>query len=209
MPRFAWRNCVAASDNLKTNREKHGTAQQGHEPVEARFLRSGRPVGFINVRFAGYAQCSTDKRRMDTLTSAQAAEWCSARSIPLDDRGRPLKATAADDFDIPEDAGKRIWLVGDQLATFRNEPEVLLWFTEWSVWPSGERPHIFYRLRAAYGQDRPLIEAPAQTFVPGECDDLVSFATLGVLFLWDVFVISGRSRPIVHYSHDEVGWRTL
>ena len=36
-------------------------------------------------------------------------------------------------------------------------------------------------------------------------EDLVSFVTLGVLFLWDVHVAGARGQ-LLFYSHDEFGW---
>ena len=86
-------------------------------------------------------------------------------------------------------------------------PDSLVWFTEWGVWPSSERPHIFARLRESYGEMRSLSEAPAQVFESHESEDLVSFVTLGVLFLWDVHVVI-PGRVSIFYSHDEVGSRS-
>lgn len=53
---------------------------------------------------------------------------------------------------------------------------------------------------------RPLDEIPAHIFTPSEREDALSFVTLAVLFLWDVFVVASRGNRLVHYSHDEVGW---
>jgi hypothetical protein len=52
----------------------------------------------------------------------------------------------------------------------------------------------------------PLIEAPAFLFAEQEYEDLVSFVTLGVLFLWDVHVVATKARRQLFYSHDEVVW---
>jgi len=38
---------------------------------------------------------------------------------------------------IPMDAGKRIYMVKEDLVDFRGHG-VLIYFAEWSVWPSGE-----------------------------------------------------------------------
>ena len=90
------------------------------------------------------------------------------------------------------------------MTAFADEREVLVWFTEWGVWPSAERPHIFDRLRASYGEGRSLIEIPAHLFLPSESEDLLSFVTLGVLFLWDVNVLGASCRRMLLYSHDEM-----
>ena len=87
-----------------------------------------------------------------------------------------------------------------------TESDTLVWFTEWGVWPSGERPHLFSRLRASYGETRSLIEVPAHVFARSEVEEAISFVTLGVLFLWDVYVVGASGKRLLHFSHDEFGW---
>ncbi len=143
---------------------------------------------------------------MVTLSRSDAESWCFGRGVRLDARERPDIRATAESFDIPNDAGRRIAVVADHLDGYRAESETLVWFTEWGVWPSGERPHIFYRLRASYGETRPLIEAPAHVFAQSEVEDAISFVTLGVLFLWDVYVVGASGKRLLHFSHDEFGW---
>jgi hypothetical protein len=50
------------------------------------------------------------------------------------------------------------------------------------------------------------MEVPAFVFSGDEFEDLVSFVTLGVFFLWDIHVVGAKGRRILFYSHDEVGW---
>jgi hypothetical protein len=66
--------------------------------------------------------------------------------------------------------------------------------------------HTFERFLASYGDHRPLIEVPAFSFRRDEFEDLVSFVTLGVLFLWDVLVAGAKGRRLLFFSHNEVGW---
>ena len=144
---------------------------------------------------------------MQTLSRADAEAWCKRYAITLDDSRHPLQPSDAREFEIPVDAGQRINLVSAQLKPRAADAETLVWFTEWGIWPSSERPHIFARFRASYGENRPLIEAPAHVFAAAEFEDLVSFVTLGVLFLWDIYVVAPRG-DILHFSHDEYGWST-
>ena len=143
---------------------------------------------------------------MESLTRQQASDWCQAHGIALDERGRPDRPGAAAVFDIPVDSGARVALVAGQAQAFQNSRETLLWFTDWSVWPSSERPHIFTRFRASYGETRRLGDIPAHLFAAAEYEDAVSFVTLGALFLWDVFLVGSEGRPMLFYSHDEWGW---
>jgi hypothetical protein len=104
---------------------------------------------------------------------------------------------------IEHDAGRRVAMVRQHFRSFGGPDEFLVWFTDWSLWPSGEVPHLFHRLRLSYGERRPLIEAPAQVFAADEIEDALSFVALGVLFLWDCFVVTASRGPLAFYSHDE------
>jgi hypothetical protein len=127
--------------------------------------------------------------------------------VPLDDRGVPATSDQRHEFPIPADSGQRIHLVASDLSAHLGAPETLVWYTDWGVWPSSERPHIFERFRASYGETRHVSEAPAQVFGASEGEDLLSFVTLGVLFLWDVHVVVPKKMSLF-YSHDEWGLRT-
>lgn len=143
---------------------------------------------------------------MRSLTRSDAEKWCRTQGAVPGPAGLPEPPGKPTSFGIPVDAGQRVALVARHLTEFRREGEVLVWFDDWSVWPSGERMHIFERLRASYGETRPLIEVPAFLFSSDEYEDMASFVTLGVLFLWDVHVVSTGARRLLFYSHDENGW---
>jgi hypothetical protein len=143
---------------------------------------------------------------MLTLTRLEAEAWCRSRGVPLNAHGFPAVSGESHEFAIPVDAGQRVHLVASDLSAHLGEAETLVWYTEWGVWPSGERPHIFERFRASYGETRHTSQAPAHVFGQAEGEDLLSFVTLGVLFLWDVHVVIPRKLSLF-YSHDERGLR--
>jgi len=145
---------------------------------------------------------------MEALSSSEAKKWCIAQGARFGTRGFPEAQRSSSSFKIPEDAGRRIALVAEHLRGFHSVGKTLVWFDDWGVWPSGQRIHIFERFLASYGERRPLIEVPAFLFGRQDFEDLISFVTLGVLFLWDVHVIGAKARHLVFYSHDEVGWVT-
>src|SRR5262249_49955326 len=71
------------------------------------------------------------------------------------------------------------------LATsFVSFESCLLWVTEWGIWPSSENPHLFYRLRQTYSENRPLDEAPGHLFLKDEVPDLTSFISVGIICGW-------------------------
>ena len=145
---------------------------------------------------------------MKFLTKIEIEEWCRRNSTPFDDLGRPKFICATERFKIPADAGQRVALVKGHFQVFNNEDEILIWFTEWGVWPSSERMHIFDRFRLSYGESRLLVEAPGHVFNPDEFEDALSFLTLGVLFLWDCYVLNRAGTKVLFYSHDEFGCRS-
>jgi len=141
---------------------------------------------------------------MDFLSKSDAQKWCIENKIPLDEELYP-NLEQAEEFVIPSDAGKRVALVRRHLATFDSCDEVLIWISQWGVWPSGERMHIFYQFRKSYGENRMLKEAPAHLVKSKEIEDGISIVTLAVLFLWDCYILTKDNQKFCFYSHDEYG----
>ena len=119
----------------------------------------------------------------------------------LSGRAKDSRVRRKHDFPIPVDAGARVSLVADLMHRLEGQ-EVTIVFSEWSVWPSGQRMHLFDRLRASYGETRNLADTPVHVFAAEEYEDAISFVTLGVLFLWDTDVFG---KEAIHFSHDEIG----
>ena len=65
---------------------------------------------------------------------------------------------------------------------------------------------LFSRFRQAFGEHRPLIEAPGHLVAPDEIEDGVSILTTALLFHWDCHVLTSSGRDVVFVSHDEFGW---
>lgn len=145
---------------------------------------------------------------MHAVSRTEAQAWCTAHRIRLDDRGLPqpdIMEARSLDFEIPTDAGRRISLLDRLFAWVPADQELLLWFDDWGVWPSGERPHMFERFRDSYGEHRWLSEAPAYVFAPAERKDAISFAAFAILFLWNCHVLTATADTWLFLSHDEVG----
>jgi hypothetical protein len=142
---------------------------------------------------------------MKTFSVQEAIVWCRDHRIALNDRVLPDLDSAEFKFAIPNDAQKRVYLTKRAMEQFSDEQAVLVWFHDWSVWPSGQRIHIFDRLRISYGEVRRIIDAPAQLFQQMEIEDATSFVTLAVLFLWDCYVVSPNQNKLLFFSHDEYG----
>jgi len=144
---------------------------------------------------------------MKVLTKDECQQWCERLGLGVSEFGTPVfpSQPAPTDFDIPSDAGRRVALAREHLATFRDSPEVLVWMTEWGVWPSSERMHMFDRFRLSYGLNSPLIEHPGHLLARVEFETTSSLATFAILFLWDCYVVASDRRAMLFYCHDEFG----
>jgi hypothetical protein len=142
---------------------------------------------------------------MKILSKEETASWCRQHNIALNDRDLPETFDCHERFKIPVDSQQRVHLVFEGMRVLANEPSILVWFDDWSVWPSGQRMHVFDQFRKAYGETRLLIHSPGHVFEPSEIEDAISFVTLGVLFLWDCYVVTPRRDKLLFFSHDEFG----
>ncbi len=79
----------------------------------------------------------------------------------------------------------------------------LLFITEWSIWPSSENWHLYYKLRRTYGDNRQLHEAPGHLFLEHETEDLASFLQLSMLNGWGGYVLTEANYVNAFFSHDE------
>ncbi len=79
----------------------------------------------------------------------------------------------------------------------------LLWITEWSIWPSSENWHLYYKLRQSYGDRSLLHETPGHLFLGHESEDLASFLQLCMLNGWGGYILTHANYVNAFFSHDE------
>lgn len=144
---------------------------------------------------------------MELLKRSECLRWCERKGIPLSRNGKPEipSVSEIEEFSIPADAGQRVALVRQHVALFEGDAEVLIWITDWSVWPSGEQIHMFDRFRLSYGFESGLTERPGHLLKNNEFEELSSLVTFAALFLWDCYVVAADGRKSLFYSHDEFG----
>ena len=151
---------------------------------------------------------------MRFLTYPESAEWCSQRGYPTRQvhiNGGPEPDIQAHEFHrvefaLPTTAARRVWLTRFLYGLVDPSPELLIWVGDWAVWPDRQHMPLFSRFRQAFGEHRPLIEAPGHLVAPTEIDDGVSILTTSLLFLWDCHILTTSGRDVVFVSHDEFGW---
>ena len=60
-----------------------------------------------------------------------------------------------------------------------------------------------WQVAFAFGEYRPLIEAPGHLVPPSHTDNGISIAAMALLFMWDCYGISSTGRDAFYLSHDE------
>ncbi|HLK58595.1 MAG TPA: hypothetical protein VKU00_18640, partial [Chthonomonadaceae bacterium] len=78
----------------------------------------------------------------------------------------------------------------------------LLWVVLTEVWPSSENLHLYYRLRQSYGDHEHIQDRPALLALRHEEVDLVSFVHLGMLFGWEMYLLTSHDYGRGFISHD-------
>lgn len=146
---------------------------------------------------------------MNYLTADESRAWAVRHGYHVNGSfGRPLANDGPTPirFRIPSDAGARVTLARVLWERAgQGAPEVLVWVTEWGVWPSGEHLPLAEAARRGFGAERPLYETPGHLAGHGEDDAALGVLCMAVLFLWDCWVLPSDGRPAVFVSHDEYG----
>ena len=151
---------------------------------------------------------------MRFLTYSQCAEWCSQRGFPARQIEGYVVGPTPDiqlphfhfaEFHPPSDSGRKVWLARFLYSLLQRSSEMLLWLGDWAVWPSSQHMPVFTRFREAFGEKRPLIDAPGHLLTPEEADHAISIMSVSLLFMWDCHELSGSGRDAVFTSHDEFG----
>jgi hypothetical protein len=140
---------------------------------------------------------------MRFLSKSDCQNWCDRRKLAkLDASGFPIQPNRERLYAHgPIDSDYHFCRQLEQALQPREA--CLLWVTAWDIWKSSENFHLYYRLRASYGDLLLLEEAPGHLFLGFESADLISFLQVGILCGWDMHLlpIVGYARAFV--SHDE------
>jgi hypothetical protein len=137
---------------------------------------------------------------MRVYTQQESEEWLSDR-----ERLKPDLApnTHTERMGYPPEPhgvfGVAHWMATS--LTFRMP--TLLWITEWSIWPSSENLHLYYRVRQTYGDYRLLHEAPGHLFLEYETEDLATFLQVAMLNGWGGYMLTQAGYVNAFFSHDE------
>jgi hypothetical protein len=131
---------------------------------------------------------------MKFLTYRECADWCAQHGFPtrqfeghvvgpdLDLKSQPFHFA---DFPHPANSGQKVRLARFLYSLVQESPELLIWISDWDIWPSSQHLPLFTRFRQAFGEQRPLNEAPGHLVTPDEADDAVSIISISLLFIWN------------------------
>lgn len=137
---------------------------------------------------------------MRLYTQLECEKWLSGQEL--------IKPTEANDLysqrvPFPSDFHRIFFAARWVASALPHDMAVMLWITEWGIWPSSENLHLYYRLRQSYNDHRLLHEAPGHFFLKHESEDLASFLQLAMLNGWGGFVLAEANDLNAFFSHDE------
>ena len=78
----------------------------------------------------------------------------------------------------------------------------LLWVVLTEVWPSNENLHLYYRLRESYGNRDQVGDQPGLVALHHEEVDLVTFVHLGMMFGWEMYLVTSHDYGRAFISRD-------
>jgi hypothetical protein len=143
---------------------------------------------------------------MRFITSEECARFCEGLAdLGPDHRPAPdLPGRFRMRVLAPAKASQFLWFSRVVEAALQPRRPLLVWITDWGVWPSSENLHLYDRFRQAYGELRLLHEAPGHLCMDYEGAEVVTLAWLALLFGWDAhrIPVGGFARAFV--SHH--GW---
>lgn len=126
---------------------------------------------------------------MQSLTEEEVAPWLAACGMRMAPYGKPDPALDRlyRQVRIPPAAGPRWAFASAVVKGSGGFQEALLHFTDWAHY-TPDQMAIVAAVLAGYGESRPLIEVPAQTFGSGEGDLLTGLLGLAMTFDWTVYL---------------------
>lgn len=144
---------------------------------------------------------------MDFLTTLQCTEWCRAHGVTpaqsMSTIGKGPGRIPQLLFSSPVQSSKQVAFVSGFLDLGDPIAPSLLWITDWPLYKPVEM-ELLTIWRSAFGEKRPLIDAPGQLFVEGETQLAGSLFLLVMAFGWDGYLIVPRADFGVFLSHDQV-----
>ena len=152
---------------------------------------------------------------MHFLSRTAALEWIknckSIENSTLLFQGQRLLINYKDGvtFNMPQSSGNRV-LLAKKLCELCRSGDLLIHFTEWSVWQSSEHLPLFYKFRESYGQNGLLMDFPGQLFnLPEELDDAISYLLFAMLFDWNCYLVPADASFCYINTHDEISYLGL
>ena len=149
---------------------------------------------------------------MRFFSDEHAKVWAARFAKTGDPRGLPVVPSPEHEAQLrhvfENDAGYKYFAFAQEAVRALDYfDECLLWVTQTGVWPSNENLHLYYRVRQSYGEHSLVHERPAVLALRHEIVDLTSLVHLGMLFGWDMYLVTSHDFGRVFVSHD--GWMQL
>jgi hypothetical protein len=137
---------------------------------------------------------------MRFYTDEECEGWLALRN-----RVKPDKVSGifVETFPYPPTPGRMLYYADWIASNITYRQPTLVWVTEWSIWPSSENWHLYYKFRQSYRDHRLLHEAPGHLFLNYEREDMTSFLWLAMLNGWGGYILAEADYENAFFSHDE------
>jgi hypothetical protein len=146
---------------------------------------------------------------MRFVTEEDARKWAVTFADESSERGLPLVPKPAHQGNLRYTFEKvpdhsYFWLAQAVVRSLEYFDSCLLWVSQTGVWPSNENLQLYYRFRESFHDHHLVHERPAAIFLRHEQVELESFVHLGMLFGWDMYLVTTHDYGRAFFSHD--GW---
>jgi hypothetical protein len=139
------------------------------------------------------------------FTNAENRIWADTYGFPVDDdkaAGFVPTCDLAVRIEAPESFSRLHWFARGLEEALRPREDLLIWVTNWGIYPSSENGHLYYRHRLSYGDQRLLSEAPGHLCLEHEQRDAGTWIQLFTAFAWDFYLLPARGFGRGFVSHD-------
>ena len=139
---------------------------------------------------------------MKSLSRSDIYKWCISNGV--DPKERASDKVGMQRFRMPYDTDDRLTLSNALMERIGERP-LVVWITEWGVWPSVDRRDLYVPFCEQRELPHDLKKTPGFQFKRREFSDATELAGICVMSLWDVQIFGPRGKTYLYFSHDEIG----
>jgi hypothetical protein len=136
------------------------------------------------------------------LSMYECVSWCEANHIAVENNrpvpnSKPNTTLRTSGMNL-----RQLALARDVAARMRAEEEVLFWLVDWPFCKDDQLELVMV-IHRAYGDHRPLIQAPGHLFSEARRPMLSTLIHLVIAYGWDAYLLGSLSGLAARFTNDE------